>query len=278
MGKEFDIWDSTNEVVKKAYAMENYECVDTGGAGNRCYIFFSSNGLYFPNTQEEFEEKIFRKNRYEWKYIVSQSRICQKASRIIYVRDIYKQWYSYGINENLNTIEKTLDFLKELTKGYEVITVGSSAGGYMAALTALVLEAKFCIDFSGQYDVRPNIENRYMELSKLMQEMKSPCNIFYFYPKYSPDDVEQYEKVKKNPCIKAFAFGEKNHAATMFVGNMGYIIDREEEELLELFHRYEEKVVNKFPFLFQTVPLRKAVLIMIREIKAFLRRRMGKTT
>ncbi len=276
MDKEFDIWDGANEIVKKAYGMDNYECVDTGNGKNRCYIFFSSHGLYFPNTQEEFEEKIFRKNRYEWKYVVSQSGIFDKAGRIIYVRDIYKQWYSYGINENLNTIEKTLDFLKELTKGYEVITVGSSAGGYMAALTALILEAKFCIDFSGQYDVRPNIENRYTELSKLLQEMKNPCNIFYFYPKYSPDDVEQYGRVKKNPCIKAFAFGEKNHAATMFAGNMSYIIDREEEELLELFHRYEEKIVNKFPFLFQTVPFRKAVVIMIREIKAFLKRRMGR--
>ena len=31
-----------------------------------CAIYFSSNGIYFPNTENTFNEIIIKKNRYEW--------------------------------------------------------------------------------------------------------------------------------------------------------------------------------------------------------------------
>ena len=123
MTEKFDIWDSENEVILKAYAGDNYQCIDTGVKSDICYIFFSSNGLYFPNTREVFEEQIFLKDRYEWKWVVKNSKIPQIAGRIIYVRDIYKSWYSKGISCNINTTEKTLDLLRTLTDGYQIITI-----------------------------------------------------------------------------------------------------------------------------------------------------------
>jgi len=36
---------------------------------SKCYIFFSSNGLYNPNTSEEFYSKVIEGNRFEWKKI-----------------------------------------------------------------------------------------------------------------------------------------------------------------------------------------------------------------
>ena len=95
----FDIWDPHNEIVLKAYQDDNYQCVETGEKSDLCYIFFSSNGLYYPNTKMIFEEQIFLKDRYEWKWVVKNSKIPQIASRIIYVRDIYKCWYSRGIKQ-----------------------------------------------------------------------------------------------------------------------------------------------------------------------------------
>ena len=51
---KFDIWDSQNEIVLKAYEKDNYQCVYTGVKSNICYIFFSSNGVYYPDTGEVF--------------------------------------------------------------------------------------------------------------------------------------------------------------------------------------------------------------------------------
>lgn len=274
MTGEFDIWDSQNRIVLEAYQKDNYQCIDTGVESNICYIFFSSNGLYYPNTKIIFEEQIFLKDRYEWKWVVKNSKIPQIASRIIYVRDIYKCWYSRGINNRINTIEKTLELLKELTKGYRIVTVGSSAGGYMAVLTAIKLDALFCINFSGQYAVSEELDIPYKNISGLLEAYKG--TIFYFVPAYCENDEKQYRLVEKKECIKIFFFNEKRHAATMLPGNMSYIIDKSEADLLKLYESYVSQKINKFFFLFNTVPFHKAVKILCVEVKGFLIRRTGK--
>lgn len=271
---EFDIWDSQNKIVLKAYEKDNYQCMDTGIESNMCYIFFSSNGLYYPDTREVFEEQIFKKDRYEWKWVVKNSQIMNKAGRIIYIRDIYKEWYSKGINKKVNTIEKTLELLEQLAEGYQIITVGSSAGGYMATLAAIKLNAAFCINFSGQYLISDELDNPYYALPDLLREYKG--KVFYFVPAYCENDKIQYKLVEDVQCIKAFFFNENKHAATMLTGNMSYIIDRTEEELLHIYKHYISRKINKFAFLFYTMPKHKIAGVLKNELKGFLIRRMGK--
>lgn len=43
--------------------------------------------------------------------------------------------------------------MKEKTTGLEVMTVGISLGGFMAAILASSLNAKFCLDFAGQFSL-----------------------------------------------------------------------------------------------------------------------------
>ena len=110
-----------------------------------CAIYFSSNGIYFPNTENTFNEIIVKKNRYEW----YDTRV-KDAQKHIFVRDVFKQWYVKGINSQIDTQAKLLDFLRKETEGYDIITIGSSAGGYASALFGTLLHAKIALAFSPQ--------------------------------------------------------------------------------------------------------------------------------
>lgn len=271
---ELDILDLNDEVIVQAYQGENYQCFDTGVDSDLCYILFSSHGLYYPNTREVFQEQIVKKDRYEWKWVVKNSHIPQTAGRIIYVRDIYKEWYSKGINRRTDTIDKTLELLKELTAGWKVVTVGSSAGGYMAVLTAVKLKADYCLNFSGQYCISADLNNPYYNLVDMLSEYKG--TIFYFLPAHCEADQAHYKSVQGMGCVKSFLFNENKHAATMFAGNMCCIIDRRKEDLLLLCKKYNNKEINKFVFLFQTAPITKVFTILRKELQSFYVRRMGK--
>lgn len=260
--------------ILDAYGGDNFQCVDTGVKSKICYIFFSSNGLYYPDEENVFREQIIQKDRYEWKWVVKNSKVPETAERIIYVRDLFKDWYSKGISKEINTLDKTFELLKELTDGYQVVTVGSSAGGYMAVLTAVMLNAKWSINFSGQYIVTTEVKERYRDITGLLKTYRGI--IFYYAPAYCEQDVYQYNQIKNIDCVKTILFRGHKHAETMLPGNMCYIIDKDHRELLKLYERYENRKVSKMEFLLSTVPFTDFFKIMIKEIKSFLVRRMGK--
>ena len=272
--ENFDIWDLNNEIIGRIYKEDNYECVDTGVNSEWCYILFSSNGLYYPDTKETFESQIIKKNRYEWKWVVQNSKIPKRAARIIYVRDIYKIWYSYGINQQVNSVDKTLELLKDLTKGFKVVTIGSSAGGYMAVLAAIKLNAAYCINFSGQYKIAEDLGNPYYNLVDLLEDYQG--KIFYFVPALCPNDVEQYQLIEGIKCIRGFYFNDNKHASTMLTGNMPYIIESTEERLEQLYDKYCGRRIHKIEFLLYTVPVIYWWKIFYREIKGFIIRKTGR--
>ena len=53
---------------------------------------------------------------------------------MIFVRDMWKQWYINGINQKIDSVEKVIEFLRTETENMRVTTVGNSSGGYMATL------------------------------------------------------------------------------------------------------------------------------------------------
>lgn len=271
---EFDLNDISDSMLVNAFKHDNYEVIDTGVDSDLCYIFFSSNGLYYPNTRETFREQIEIKNRFEWKWIVSKSNISKKASRIIYVRDIYKCWYSYGINEKYNSIDKTIDLLRELSIGKEVVTVGSSAGGYMAVLTAIKLDAIYCLNFSGQYVIDKTGNNTYIDLSEFIGKYKG--KIYYFLPAFNESDKKQSEYIIHFDNVKCLYFNDDKHASTMLTGNMPYIINKDCKSLDNLYCKWKGKKINKYFFLLLTVPFYIFVSVMKKEVIEFLKRRMGK--
>ena len=62
----FPFTRNNSELLKSEYAKDNYKIIRTGSKTGRAIIFCSGNGLYFPNTEAEFTEKIINNDRYEW--------------------------------------------------------------------------------------------------------------------------------------------------------------------------------------------------------------------
>ena len=145
----YDIWDNPDELVWEAYNRDNIVVKDYGNS-DRCYIFCASNDLFYPDEREVFRKVIIEKDRFEWSRISSSDQIVKNAGRVILIRDIFKQWYVTGINSRINTMDKLIEHLRKLCKGYKVVTVGSSAGGYAAAVIAAMLNGEICIDLAGQ--------------------------------------------------------------------------------------------------------------------------------
>lgn len=116
-----------NPIVLKQLKEKNYLIEDVNVDSDICCIYFSSHGIYYPETENNFIDTIINKDVFEW----YKSRM-PNAKRHIFIRDIRKSFYVEGINSELNTIDKLIGFLRVQTNGFKVVTVGSSAGGYMA--------------------------------------------------------------------------------------------------------------------------------------------------
>ncbi|UAB84823.1 hypothetical protein INR75_01995 [Zunongwangia sp. SCSIO 43204] len=215
-------------------------------AGERpfCAIYFSSHDIYYPNNSESFYQQVVRKNRFEW----YRTRV-QKAQKHIFLRDIKKQWYLAGINHELNSIEMVLAMLKEETAGFDIVTIGSSAGGYAAMLFGQFLNANYSLSFNGQSQVfdllkkskeeinpilfrerNNNFINKYFSIKKFIN---NPEKIFYFYSNNSPWDVIQYEHIK-NISINFVSYSTSHHGIPFVKSSLPKVINLDKEDLEKL--------------------------------------------
>lgn len=187
----------------------NYRIVDNPKADNKnCLIFFSGNGIYYPNSEEVFDEVIVKNDRYEWENIAKSPLINKNCARIIFVRDVLKQWYVEGISEKNNSIEKVFELLKKLADGYAIETCGNSAGGYAAVLFGCLLKAKKIFTVSGQFFLpEPDVSrglllkhrndseySRWYNLKKLTEHYAG--KIVYIFPVKCQQDKNQYNFIK----------------------------------------------------------------------------------
>jgi hypothetical protein len=130
----------------------NFKIITTKCANKKAYIYFSSNGLYFPNTKDAFTKTIIEHDRYEW-----EKNLVPNVEKHILVRDLFKGWYLKGINQKIGSLEALTSFLSEETEGYEVSMIGSSAGGFAAVFAGIHLQAARIFNFNGQF----NLENQF---------------------------------------------------------------------------------------------------------------------
>ncbi len=236
--------------------------------GQQCYIFFSSNGLCDDSTVEKIKDTLLEKNRYEWKNLANSFRYHKELGKIIYVRDIYKAFYIYGINHKLNSIDKLIDKLKELTEGYEVTTVGISSGGYMAVISAIALGAKRAFSFSGQFDIIGHLQESDLTYCKGIEEKKKYIDIvdlvknnpstpiYYFCPIGCKHDCDNYMRVKDILNVKSFIFPDKIHASTVYTFNFPDLLFKKNIQLDKLNKQYLGQVINKNIFYIKTVTVR----------------------
>lgn len=224
--------------------------------GGYCYIYFSGNGIFDPDTEEAFRNTIINKDRYEW------TRWSTQSERKVYLRDIHKEWYFRGINSNYNTIDKVLSLLKEVSKGYKIVTVGSSAGGYAAILFGVLLDAERVFAFSPQFDLtewikprrllntKPFVQQeRYVNIVDIIKE--SGTEIFYFFPAYVDVDVSQAKLVENIPNVYMFGIKSKLHGKALYPNCIPNVLSADLGSLNRMKNQFQNKIVS--PFYFATV-------------------------
>lgn len=261
-----------NLILKKYYEeYDNYKVLEVGN-GDICYIFFSSNGLYFPNELECFEETIGKKDRYEWWGVGHSDEIMQNAGRIIYVRDIYKQYYVKGINKNVNTIDLLCEKLKELSEGKRVITCGTSSGGYLAVIAGIYLQAECVFDFGGQWSLEDRIDRNYF-LEKYEKDVIysryynitgwAKCDktaIFYFYSALNEEDIDQIGFLKDREKIYIFAMKSEEHGWLLFNNCYKALLTKSVHEIIKLCEKYKGKMISQRRICFDLLSTKKALI------------------
>lgn len=286
--KEFDLWDSQNEIVRKAYQGENYRIWDRSGDGGECLILFSGNGLFYPNKEEVFHDIIVHKDRYEYQNL-AKSAYLRRFDRIIFVRDIYKQWYVTGINADCPDAIATAELLKDKTEGYRVTTAGNSAGGYAAVLFGILVGAERIFTFSGQWDITdskyaPYIEyyktdekrSAFYDLRSLLKSGDVKAKIYYFWPDENEKDKYQSGLVKDMPGIRAFEFRSKKHESTVLPFQIPWLLCMREKELEKIYDRYQGKKIFAWQFLFSSMGMLRGMAEVFHYLWVKAKSRKGK--
>ena len=240
---------------------DNYKICCTNAKTNNAIIFFSSHAVYL---EENFEELILKKDKYEWLNI-SKNKLIQKYYKmIIFVRDLKKFAYTKGINSELNTQDKLIKKLKELTEGYRVTVCGNSAGAYMAELTGIKLKAERVFSFSGYYKIA--FESPYNDLT---QYITGEIPIFYFLPFNCEGDKIQYEIAKDLKGVYPFKSNSNSHGRPFEGKIYPYLLTKDNNYLLKCHERYKDKIVDSINFAYSFMPLN----IKVKEyLKIFFRK------
>ena len=264
----------TDENVVKAYNdLDNFRLVDnhSSEAIDATVVYFSSNGLYYPNTRDNFINSILVEDRFEWE---SQGFI--NAKRSIFIRDIRKQWYIDGINKNIPNIESIASWINEHHESSKLICVGSSAGGYAAVLFGCLLKASYVISFNGQFSLNnqvKKVENTilrdkefdlqyYYNLLDLIRN--SETLIYYLYSCYSRLDREQSVFIKDMDNVITVPFIRFQHTTPV------------PPKVLNFINFLDIKKKSKFPtlaiiFLIKNTPMKNMKEALIYYISSYFK-------
>lgn len=282
MKQEFAL-DDKNLLIKEQYEQNDNYCVEEIGNGDKCFIFFSSNGLWVPNEQAAFEEQIIKKDRYEWKKVGHSKEILSQAGRIIYVRDIYKQFYVCGINKNINTINSLCELLRKLTRGMKVITCGISSGGYMATITGIFLQAEIIFNFGGQWSLSDIDRNmyftvlhaneekyrRYYNITWLLKNNKIP--VLYFYSAFNQWDIQQIgilRSYQERENIYCYAMNSDLHGYCLFKSCYKKLLTGNFPKMLKINQKYGDgkKIISLRKMCFHLLGFREACCEIVKDM------------
>ena len=236
-----------DDVLVKQYRVcsQNYKIEDDAINTGICAIYFSSNDIYNPNYKWAFETIIEKNDRYEW----YKTRIIE-ASRHVFVRDIYKQWYIDGINETCNDLDKLYSLLKEISEDYKVVTIGSSAGGFAAILIGLKLGAYKILAFSPQFNLNYLLENCSEKYNPIIFKYKSSYrnrfydlrnivdlnsdSVFYIYPSRSEYDKVQASYIYNYDKLNVISIDSFLHGIPFHIFCLDKFINLNNKDLVRL--------------------------------------------
>ena len=274
------IFQIDSPAVIEAFKADNYSIEYTDETNQTesdlCVLYFSSNEIYYPNTIQAFDYSIIQRDKYEWK-----RNKFPKAKKHIFIRDIRKQWYRGGINATLDSPMKLLDFLKNETAGYRVITIGSSAGGYAALLFGNLLECERIYAFNAQLNLNTTMRNsnaitnpilfekanddtwkNYFDLSNYL----SPTtDNYYFQSCQSQMDILEFQGISLNAQnnFKIIRFKTSNHGFPFLRINLSNILTFTPKELSQ----YINKTVHPILFSIRLIGILPTTIFSLKALK-----------
>lgn len=234
------------EIVKEVYCSQSNYLIEyfRENPAEYCIIYFTGNNLYYPNQEAAFRERVLQKNHFEW----YKTRI-NYGHKHIFVRDVQKQFYLEGINSTLNSSQKLVDFLKQETEGYKVITLGSSAGGFAAITYGQLLNAVRIYSFNGTYEIRTKLDLTSEEINPIIFRSRTdenvlrwmdtrnfitrPETIYYFQSIKSAYDVRQFNHVK-DFAINRIQFINSKHGIPFLKTNLHFVFSLTQNQLKDL--------------------------------------------
>lgn len=233
-----DVFESNIKLVEEYYAHDNYRVEVIDAKNKLTLICFCSHALYSPFTEEAFIKKIVTEDKYNYTFLLDDDRVRHQFGKIIFCRDLWREWYVKGISATDNSISKVIKHLSALTEGEEIVTLGNFSGGYMATVCGIELKAKAIYTISGQFSLDKWKNRKYLSFYKDDKERNVYFNIvelikstdipiYYFVPIYSTDDIEQYELIRKIDNIFVFRFKYHEHGRTLYRSSYADILVRE---------------------------------------------------
>lgn len=300
-----DIFDEAEyvdtDVLWEAYSKDNFEVEHTpkNMEGNRvAVVYFSSNGLYWRGDKN-FQHRIIEQNRYEWK-----KNKLKYADLHIFVRDIWCRYYFYGINNQVDSIVKLAEFIKEMTQGYDkVIMIGSSAGGYAASLIGSLNKADYVLSFSGQFDVEafdkycceaskceyPNDKyymvkgqdlterKQYLQIAEYVKKADIP--IYYFVGNYNQADVHDCQIAMSLPNVRVFRFENKKHGMPVDKKCLADLVNMDKNSLEQIYSMFRGRVFSWNEFGFRVSGLKYTFAVLknwMKSVEVILRKLRNK--
>jgi hypothetical protein len=269
-----NVFQVDSAIVQRARTQDNYLIIEEDKKSvvekPVCAVYFASNYIYYPNTDDSFQKAILDKNRFEWWNLKHP-----KASKHIFIRDIYKQWYLHGINNQLNSLEKLAGFLEKEIKGYTSYFIGSSAGGYAAVLLGSLLNVNRIYTFNNQFYLNDLLEtssvsvdplifreqnnskiNKYYNITAFIKE---PEKVYYFHSNRSDWDVRQFKAVQ-DLKMNVVSVNTNIHGIPLLKNNLTTLFSLDEPELQQL----STKPLNPIKFSIKIIGFFETLQFLIR--------------
>lgn len=242
-----------DNIITRINEANNTICTNTNGVNEKwAAVYCSSNGVYREDTVDCFEKTILEVDNYEW----YMNRI-PYAEKHIFIRDISKRFYQFGINDNgLDNIEKIAEKIRKETEGYKIITIGSSSGGMAAIVLGKILKAEFTIAFSPI--LRPYKSDEAEEVIKQKFELKeyfdaveyanSDIPIFFIYPNGSEWDIYNSSLVKDFKNVKFLPIKSNIHGVPINKRVLRKILESKPNKLKNIIKYRINEEISEYKF------------------------------
>lgn len=243
-----------HELIEQEFHKPNFliQTDDSADGEKTAVIYCSSNGVYRESTVECFTKSIIETNNFEW-YMTR----FPNAQKHIFIRDITKRFYQFGINDNgLDSMEKIAEMIKKETAGYKIITIGSSCGGLAAVVLGKMLNADYTVAFSPILkSYKPDTPQDIIEQKLKTKEFfdyvdyaDSDIPIFFIYPNGSDWDIYNSSLVKDFRNVRFLPVKSDVHGVPLNKRILRKILQSDKETLKKVINYTTADSVSEYQF------------------------------